>query len=355
MGLALKSRKESFNFYESFSDLLFNTLVLFLVLIVGLILLINSEIKRVQQKDAAVQKELEEAQKITERLRNEEAALDVRKKSLQQQNDTLVKQQEGITQEIQRQTAQFQRDAQQAEEMARQAKQQAEQTVQAAEKSAKVAEERVDKAREALAAFVGMKGPMKNVVILVDLSGSMVGGYNASGQFVKDPGRIARFERVKEEISLLIEHLDFERFNLIGFGGQESVNSERLERTASKLVAATDQTRKMAKEQLARWKVVGGTPTLPALQAAFEDPQVDTILLYTDGDPSIPNCSQQAVIDWINANNRQRKVIVNCVGIGAYDAAPLPVNDDCSAQQTMSFVDFLRQLSSAGGGSFSAR
>lgn len=340
MGIALKNRKESFNFYESFSDLLFNTLVLFLVLIVGLILLISSEIEKVQKKEAEVEQRLADAKERTEKLRQEEAALDVRKKSLQKQNDSLAMQQQNITKEIKRQTEQFQKEAQAAKDAARMAEEQADQ-------AAKSAEERVSKARNALAAFIGMKGKMKNVVILLDLSGSMT----------LTPDAVQRFQRVKEEIAMLIEQFEFEKFNVVGFGGAgPDGNLIRLESLSSDLIQATPQARKDAQAKVASWNVDGGTPTLAALQAAFACSELDTIMIYTDGDPSLPNRSQQAVLDYVSSM-KSRQVVINCVGIGAYDTSGGAFNPsgNPATEATMSFVDFLRRLAADNGGSYTAR
>ncbi|GAA4420842.1 hypothetical protein [Bremerella cremea] len=352
MGIALKSRKESFDFYESFSDLLFNTLVLFLVLIVGLILLVNSEITRVQKKDEDVEKRLADAKKITEKLRLEEAALNVRKERLQTQNDQLTQQQQNIQQEIKRQTEQFQRDAveaqAQAEQARRQAERQVEQSKKQAEQTVKSAEQRVEKAREALASFVGMKGKLKNIVVLLDLSGSMT----------MSEGADARFERVKEEISGLIEHLEPETFNVIGFGGQGTSGGDpRFEKVSSGLVRWTPNACSEAQARISAWEVGGGTPTLRALGGAFDCSGVDTILLYTDGSPTIPNCSQQAVLDYVATRNRSGDVVINCVGIGAYDnsGVGIQVDEPCKSQITMTFVEFLRKMAVDNGGSFSAR
>jgi hypothetical protein len=75
MAIALNKRKETSSFYESFSDLLFCTLVLFLVIIVGLIVQIGHETSKTKSKQDELDKKIEEAEKRYAEVKTQEEEL----------------------------------------------------------------------------------------------------------------------------------------------------------------------------------------------------------------------------------------------------------------------------------------
>jgi hypothetical protein len=87
--IVMKSRRELFNFYESFSDLIFNTLVLFLFLILGLVVNVNKRVESVARDETRVAARLRESEQRLEELRKSEVALVDRRAELDKEADAL--------------------------------------------------------------------------------------------------------------------------------------------------------------------------------------------------------------------------------------------------------------------------
>jgi hypothetical protein len=85
--------------------------------------------------------------------------------------------------------------------------------------------------------------------------------------------------------------------------------------------SAGEANRKRLLEQIKDTKPDGGTNTLLALQMAYQCPQLDTIILFTDGEPNNGESNQfdPEIAERIYALCRQHKDIpVNTVGLGNY-------------------------------------
>ena len=72
---------------------------------------------------------------------------------------------------------------------------------------------------------------------------------------------------------------------------------------------------KKTTKNLGKLRAAGETNAYGALKRAFEDPDVDTIYLLSDGVPTvgdkyIPELIRLEVEEW----NRDRRVIINCIG-----------------------------------------
>lgn len=339
MALVIKKQKEAFNFYESFSDMLFNTLVLFLVLIVGLSILASNEAAKYQEKSKGLDEKLAEIEQRVKKMRGEETALKFERDKVSEERDRIAKENVRLTQMKEDLSATI---AQQTATLRLQAQ---------------AADERAEKLKQALAAFVGMKGQLKNVVFVVDLSGSMIGYYDSSNRFIVVDELKERFERVRDEVANMVAHLDIEEFNVIGFSG-DNENKPRLNKVFQSLVPSSTENRTEAARKIKNWQAGGGTPTLSALDAAFSMGEVDTIILYSDGEPSIPNnqmvapkTAQQVVLELCRTKNIQKKVVINTVAVGAYDRKA----DDADNTAQLSFVQFMRTIANENGGGYSAR
>lgn len=110
--IAMKPRRDTHNFYESFSDLIFNTLVLFLFLILGLAVNVNKRVESVAADEARVAAQLRESrQRLEEQLKAERALRD-RRAALDKEAEALAtavaaqkKRSENLDREIEAQQA----------------------------------------------------------------------------------------------------------------------------------------------------------------------------------------------------------------------------------------------------------
>ena len=120
-------------------------------------------------------------------------------------------------------------------------------------------------------AFAGMTLLSKRLAILIDLSGSM--------WTEREDGR-TRKELVEDELAEVLERLDpSTRFNLIPF-------TERPRPWQDELTPATKKNVRDALRFFARCSDRGTGNFWDAAQLALEDPDVDTLLVLTDGMPT---------------------------------------------------------------------
>lgn len=154
----------------------------------------------------------------------------------------------------------------------------------------------------------------KNVVVLIDTSGSMV----------------SSMDELKREVAALvwdqIRH-QATKFNLIRFA------SEVVSWKPS-LMSTSDDSCQDAVEWVSGFDANGSTRTLQALQMAFEDPEVQGIYLLTDGKP---DNSTTMVLREVAKLNSGRNVRVHCISFNC---------DDSVANK------FLQLLASQAGGRY---
>lgn len=191
----------------------------------------------------------------------------------------------------------------------------------------------IENLKDTQASLAGIKGELKNVVFVLDLSGSMTGSLNSKNELVERPQLVKRFKEVKAKIAQLVERLDFEQFAIVGFGGTSDAQP-RIVFLDQAWVRGTPENRANAQVTIERWEAAGGTPTLAALQRAFQFKDVDTVILYSDGEPTIPIANgnftkeqteklKAEVLAWLKKENSKSKVAVNTVPIGSYNSDTL--------------------------------
>jgi len=168
--------------------------------------------------------------------------------------------------------------------------------------------------------FFGIDTRSKRLVYVIDVSGSM---NEAAG---RDEKR-TRAELAKEELKRAILGLeDGALFNIVFFSADVRIWKKEM-------VVADATTRPEAVEYVDQVAVVGGTATYDALQAAFDlgdvgrgkkrgadpegDSKVDTIILLSDGRPSVGHTTntdeiRAAVKEW----NAARRIAVHTVAFG---------------------------------------
>lgn len=176
----------------------------------------------------------------------------------------------------------------------------------------------------------GLYGPISSerVAFLFDVSGSMSVGIEGEG---------TRLRIAKNELQRVLENQLSSKayFNIITFSEKVGAFGPRLQKASkSKLRRAAKYVEKL--------RAAGETNAFGALGAAFEDKDIDTIYLLSDGQPTVgdetdPAEIHKAVAEW----NQGRGVVVHCIGFFPGSAK----NQDKKVAR-----EFLRQLAHCNGG-----
>ena len=125
--------------------------------------------------------------------------------------------------------------------------------------------------------LLNLKGPLTNVIILLDASASM-----------NDKGRLAepRWTEAAEVIATWLKYLPIRRCALVVF----SDNCSRTPPNGGFIDMSSDALRDDLVAAIHRIKPAGNTATVLAMSTAYaEYPTADTIILFTDGKPYVPH------------------------------------------------------------------
>ena len=86
--------------------------------------------------------------------------------------------------------------------------------------------------------------------------------------------------------------------------------------TDGSLASANKKNRDEAKAYIERIGANGGTNLYGALKVAFEDKDVDTIFVLSDGEPSVGEVTDPTMIrEHVKAWNEHRKIVINTIQI----------------------------------------
>jgi len=159
------------------------------------------------------------------------------------------------------------------------------------------------------AEFFGIRIDSHRVIFIIDTSGSMVDPVH--GRYV---GRrqATRLDVAKEELSRSIKDLaPRSLFNVIAF----SFGVGRWMKSG--IAASSEHTRREALTFVERLGAGGPTNLYDTLRIAFDDPDVDTIYLLSDGEPTTgkvmdPHRIREDVKFW----NRHRNIKIHTIAIG---------------------------------------
>ena len=158
------------------------------------------------------------------------------------------------------------------------------------------------------AAFFGIRVESHRVVFVLDISGSMLEELRA--RYVGEKGDY-RIDRAKKELRQVVENLDEGAlFNVIAFNSavmpwQETVS------------ASSGATRAECDAWIEKLGALGGTNLFDSLRAAFDDPDVDTIVVLSDGEPSVGELTEPSAIrDEVQRWNRDRGIVIRTVAMG---------------------------------------
>ncbi|MCU0865582.1 MAG: HEAT repeat domain-containing protein [Planctomycetes bacterium] len=157
--------------------------------------------------------------------------------------------------------------------------------------------------------FFGLQVESQRVLFVLDVSGSMTA--SMEGRYVGKHGA-SRIDVAKQQLSATIEGLaPGTLFNIFVF----SSGVDRWQPGGIGVATAPD--RKAALTWVERLGASGGTNLHDALKLAFDDPDVDTIFVMSDGEPTAgalidPHRIREEVAFW----NKHRKVVVNTIAVG---------------------------------------
>ena len=158
--------------------------------------------------------------------------------------------------------------------------------------------------------FFGIRTDSQRVIFIVDTSGSMTDPVH--GRLVDGKRAATRIDVAKEELERCIKELAPESlFNIYSF-------SFGIARWLKKGIAsASDHSREDAKTFIERLGAGGPTNLYDTLKMAFEDPDVDTLYVLSDGEPTAgavldPHQIRADVKFW----NRHRNITIHTIAIG---------------------------------------
>lgn len=159
-----------------------------------------------------------------------------------------------------------------------------------------------------VAEFFGMKITSHRVIFILDVSGSMVA--EVHGRFAQRENE-TRIDCAKRELVKSVESLAPNAlFNILTF-------SSGVERWAKEDIGGlTKKTREQAKEWIGRLGAGGGTNLHEAIKEAFKDPDVDTIYILSDGEPSVGVVDPDKIRESVKYWNKHRGIEIHTIAIG---------------------------------------
>ena len=161
------------------------------------------------------------------------------------------------------------------------------------------------------ASFYGLSIRSSSIAFVVDVSGSMQALVRGSASTRNNGATPTRIDKAREQLERAVEGLaDGVLFNIILFGTRATSWSPD-QRTM------TDKTRSNALAFIEEMRIAGGTNTFGGLMLAFDNEEVDTIYLLSDGRPGNGLLINPADIrERIRLINSVRKVRIHCISIG---------------------------------------
>ncbi|MCP3919964.1 MAG: VWA domain-containing protein [bacterium] len=157
--------------------------------------------------------------------------------------------------------------------------------------------------------FFGIRIVSHRVIFIIDISGSML--ENLRGEYVGQSGE-ARIDVAKRELAKCVEGLDANAlFNMVTFS--TGVTSW----LDTGIAGSNEKTREEALGYIDRLGANGGTNLYGAVQAAFEDPDVDTIFVLSDGEPTVGDVTDPFRIrEDVKRWNEHRGIEIHTIAVG---------------------------------------
>lgn len=157
--------------------------------------------------------------------------------------------------------------------------------------------------------FFGIQIDSHRTAFVVDVSGSME--LRVKGQYVDEEGEM-RIDVAKTELVNFLDLLEpGALFNIIPFSDQARPIREEMVKNDAETLAEM-------KEEVMDLVPSGGTNIYDGLKTAFDDPEIDTIVVLSDGEPTEGQVIDiTAIRDLVGDWNQHRGVIIHTVQIGA--------------------------------------
>lgn len=156
--------------------------------------------------------------------------------------------------------------------------------------------------------FFGIRIQSHRVTFILDVSGSM--REPTRGMYVGEDGA-PRIDVAKQELLKALDGLERDSlFNIVTFSGDVDAWQDRVSENNA-------ESMEEAKSFVERLGANGGTNLYGSLDYAFDDPDVDTIFVLSDGEPTAgsvvdPMAIRQVVQRW----NENRGVVIHCIAVG---------------------------------------
>ena len=204
--------------------------------------------------------------------------------------------------------------------------------------------------------FFGVEILSNHVVFVVDTSGSMeLWDKDESGGDEGNWRARRRIARVKKQLQETIEKLpESAHFNIIAF-------SDSVKRFQKKTVPASRKWKKKGLDFVTGMQANGATFTDDAMKAAFEEHDVDTIVLLSDGAPTRmgkkSRILMRQILEQVHKANILAKATLHVFGFtgegemppGRQRPPPAPDDEDIEPEE---FEEFLQKLATENGGKF---
>ncbi|HJM38659.1 MAG TPA: VWA domain-containing protein [Planctomycetota bacterium] len=158
-------------------------------------------------------------------------------------------------------------------------------------------------------AFFGLPVISNHVAFVIDTSSSMLNDFSSTSHYGDTTG--TRLSTAKAQLLIALKGMpDGSRFNIFTFGAKGESWEESLVKLNSK-------TRASVKKYIERLTPTGQTAMFDALELAFNDREVDTIFLLSDGVPSGGKIDDpDLILNEIQRWNQTRRIPIHCVSIG---------------------------------------
>jgi HEAT repeat protein/uncharacterized protein YegL len=168
---------------------------------------------------------------------------------------------------------------------------------------------RLKQATRVQSKFFGIRIVSHKVLFVLDVSGSME--RPLEGEFEGKNGS-TRIEVLKSETDKALKSLEAGSFfNIFTFSSGVTRWIE------GGLQAASQKNRDDAQAFIDKTGAGGGTSTYDALREAFKDPDVDTIFLMSDGEPTTGEETDPIIIrEHVKQWNEHRGIVINAIAIG---------------------------------------
>lgn len=160
------------------------------------------------------------------------------------------------------------------------------------------------------AQFFGIRIVSHRVIFVMDVSGSME---EPLVQPYDGKEGLERMDAAIGELAKSIDALDETAFfNIVTFS--TSVSPWREDGMAAATAEVKAEARRFLEEDVLPF---GGTNIYGALRAAFDDPDVDTIVFLSDGEPSVGKETEPFVIrERVKQWNEHRGIVIHTIGLG---------------------------------------